>query len=538
MNCSLNREKVAWAMMQHSAEPGWATVALEQDAPAPSSAIEAKSDLLDRFLETATVGEVVELGRLDRFLAEPSFADAVRAWVGTEFDFTPEGLRERLQQKLGRDIARIDDLLDRQVNAILHAERFQRLEASWRGLRFLVDRLPDTEVEWGVGRQRMVQVRMLNVSFDELRKDAERAIEFDQSQLFRKVYGEEFDMPGGTPYSALVGDYEFTNHPNDLMVLRNMARVSAAAFSPFISAAHPTLLDLRSFSELERPVVLEGVTRTMEQEVTYLKWRELRNHDDSRFVGLTMPRVLMREPYRTDTSRVDGFRFQEKTGKPDGSEYLWGNAAYAYAAVLVRAFHECGWLADIRGMRRGEDGGGLVTGLPRCTFNTDHRGLFPRPATDVIITDAQERLLGELGFLPLSWCQDTSTAAFHGSQSVQKPKAYTKLESTVNARMSSMLQYMLCVSRFAHYVKVIVRDLVGSFLSPEEVQGRLQQWLNKYVSMASGMSLEGRAKYPLQDARVQVHELTGKPGAYGCRILLQPQFQLDNLVGQIKLETR
>ncbi|MGL4552065.1 MAG: type VI secretion system contractile sheath large subunit [Gemmataceae bacterium] len=517
--------------MRPSAEHSWQPVTQELEAPpalADGAAPPAPPSILDALLAGGGAGGEYRDSPVQRFLDDPTFAGSLFRWL-TGFDFDAADLPRRLKQRLGRDLARIDGLLDRQVNALLHHPDVQKLEASWRGLRYLVDQVPADQP---------IKVRVLSVTLTELQKDEQRASEFDQTELFRKVYTQEFDQPGGEPFGALVGDYEFKNQLNDLLILRNLARVAAAAFCPFIAAAHPHMLDLRSFAELQRPAAVEHLGKQMDGELPYLKWRQFREHEDSRFVALALPRVLMREPYRADTNRVDGFRFREQTGKPDGSEYLWGNAAYAYGGVLIRAFDRSGWLADIRGFRRGEVAGGLVPGLSNAGFDTDRRGLIPRPATDVVVTDAQERALGELGFLPLSWCQDTETATFHGCQSVQKAKSYDKLEATVNAKMSSMLQYMLCVSRFAHYLKAMMRDMVGMVLTPEEVQSRLRRWIWKYTDGSSGMTPERLAKAPLRDARVDVFEIPGRPGRYGSRIFLQPQFQLDNLVGQIRLETR
>jgi type VI secretion system protein ImpD len=519
-------------MMRPAPEHAWQPVTQELEvSPPPTQGQGAGGGpptVLDALLEGG-VAKSAEYGdRVQRFLDDPTFSGSLVRWL-VAFDFKGEDVRRRVLQKLGRDLARIDEMLERQVNAILHHPEFQQLEASWRGLRYLVDQVPVDEP---------IKVKVLNVTLKELKKDEDRASEFDQTELFRKVYTQEFDQPGGEPFGVLIGDYEFRNHLADLHILRTLARVSAAAFCPFIAAANPHLLDLRSFAELQRPSAVDLLGKQMDLEPTYLKWRMFREHEDSRFVALALPRVLMREPYRADTNRVDGFRFREQTGKPDGSEYLWGNAAYAYGGVLIRAFDRSGWLADIRGFRRGDPGGGLVPGLPNAYFDTDRRGLVPRPPTDVIITDAQERALGDLGLLPLSWNQDTETAAFHGCQSVQKPKSYDKLEASVNAKMSSMLQYMLCVSRFAHYVKAMMRDMIGMALTHEEVQSRLRSWLNLYTNGNTGMDPESLARWPLREARADVYEIPGRPGRYGCKIFLQPQFQLDTLVGQIRLETR
>jgi type VI secretion system ImpC/EvpB family protein len=310
--------------------------------------------------------------------------------------------------------------------------------------------------------------------------------------------------------------------------------VAAAAFAPFIAAAHPSLLDLESFTELERP---GNLARTFEQP-DYLKWRAFRRSEDARFVGLTLPRVLMRLPYPDGGPRADGFRFREEVVRPDRSQYLWGNAAYAFGAVLVRAFASSGWLATIRGVPPGAEGGGLVTGLPVPDFATDRAGVAPRCATDVVLTDAQDKTLGELGFLPLCHCQDTELAAFHGGQSVQQPAAaYDEAAATANARLSAMLPYVFCVARVAHYLKVISRDKIGSFTGPADCEAYLHRWLNGYTNANEKAGLETRARYPLREARVQVRERPGKPGHYLCVAHLRPHFQLDQMVSAVKLVT-
>jgi type VI secretion system ImpC/EvpB family protein len=432
--------------------------------------------------------------------------------------------------RLQRHIALLDALLTEQVNAILHHPTFQKLEASWRGLHYLVRQVPEGE---------NIKVRVLNVSWKELTRDLERALEFDQSQLFRKVYNEEFGTPGGAPLGALLGDYEVRHGPaagypfDDVVTLTSISSVAAAAFAPFVAAAHPRLLDLTSFVELEQPLDL---SRTFEQ-AEYLKWKAFRDTEDARFVGLTMPRVLMRLPYADDGSRRDGFRFQEDVDGVDRTGYLWGTAVYAFGAVLIRAFAQSGWLGSIRGVERGVDGGGLVTGLCVPSFATDRPGVAARFATDVIITDGQEKELGELGFMPLCHCQDTPCAAFYGNPSVQKPKPYDQLAATINARLSAMLQYTLCVSRFAHYLKVIARDKVGSFVGPADCEDYLRRWLLNYTTGNDNADPEARARYPLREARVQVRERPDKPGTYTCVIQLRPHFQLDQMTTAVKLVT-
>jgi type VI secretion system protein ImpD len=485
---------------------------------------------LDAVLEATRLAPRPEVAPLDRFLDESSPWKSLHHWLGDDFDLKSPDLKLRVAQKLSRDIVRIDAMLNKQVNAILHHETFQNLEASWRGLRYLIDQTPEDQ---------NIKVRLLNVSWKELARDAERALEFDQSQLFKKVYGEEFGTPGGEPFSILIGDYDVRHrvsaeHPiDDLAVLISISQVAAAAFAPFIASAHPSLLDLESFADLERPL---NLPRTFEQ-IEYLKWRSFRHTEDARFVGLTLPRLLFRLPYQPEGPNCLSFPFREDVEQPDRSGYLWGNAAFGFAAVVVRAFAETGWPASIRGVQRGVIGGGVVAGLPGHSFRTDSQGIAIRCSTDTIVTDFQEKELGELGFIPLCHCQDTDHAVFYGNQSVQMPPKFDELAATMNARLSSMLQYMLCVSRFAHYVKVISRDKVGSFKSAGDCEGYLRKWLTNFVTSNENASMEQKAKHPLREAQVKIREVPDKPGTYMCVVHLRPHFQLDQLVSSVKLVT-
>jgi len=464
------------------------------------------------------------LALLELFLQEPSPAKALALWLsGSAAPGAPLG-KHQVARILGRDIARLDTLLSAQVNAILHHPRFQQIEASWRGLRYLVEQLTGDE---------NLKIRVLSISKRELFKDADRAIEFDQSQIFKKVYEMEFGMPGGEPYGLLIGDYEFTNHPEDVDLLTKMSGVAAAAFAPFITGVQPSVFGMDQFTSLEQPL---NLPRTFEQP-DYVKWKAFRDTEDARFVGLALPRVLMRLPYEDDGTRADGFRFRETTAWPDRSEYLWGNAAYAFGAVVVRSFARSHWLADIRGVARGVEGGGLVAGLPVHSFSTDKRGVAPKCSTDVIITDLQEPELSDLGFIPLCHCKDTGLSAFYANQSAQKPKKYDDLAATLNAKISSMLQYTLCVSRFAHYLKSITRDKVGAFSDPERCEDYLHRWLQRYVVSDGEASAEIKAERPLREARVRVREHPGKPGSYLCTAHLWPHFELDELAATLKVTT-
>ncbi len=498
--------------------------ALPAAAVPPSPAGKPGESLLDRILgSNDQPAERRVTGLLDRFLAEPSPARALALWVGP--DALKSGARDAICRRLGRDLARLDELLNRQVNAILHHPNFQKLEGSWRGLAYLVNQVPE-----GMN----IQVKVLNISWPALVRDLDRANDFDRSQLFRKVYDAEFGMPGGEPFGVLLGDYEIRNHPNDLDALGKIAGVAAAAFAPFIAAAHPTLLELGTFTDLQRPINLGAAFAGPE----FLKWRALREREDARFVGLTLPRVLMRMPYRDDSGRVDRFLFREDVSAADRSGYLWANAAYAYGSVLIRAFAAHGWLAAIRAIYPDQEAGGLVRGLPQHCFTTDHPGLVPRSSTEVQITDMQEKELGDYGFLPLCSCPDSGLSAFYGSQSIQKPQVYTDAGATVNARLSSMLQYMFCVSRFAHYLKVMARDQIGSHQEPAQLQDYLRRWLYEYVVGNSHASAAVKAERPLREAKVEVRPTPGQPGRFECAFFLRPHFQLDQLVSMIRLRTQ
>jgi len=469
-------------------------------------------------------------GFLERFLQEESPVQALAMWIARRLAPGARPGKRELAQLLARDVAQLDSLLSDQVNAILHHPRLQRLEASWRGLRYLVEQLEEGQ---------NVKIRVLNATWEELARDLERAIEFDQSQLFRKVYGDEFDMPGGEPFGVLLGDYEIRHlpgaeHPaDDVAALTAISHVAAAAFAPFVAAADPSLLGLERFDGLAHPL---NLPRTFEQ-LEYLKWRAFRETEDARFVGLALPRVLARLPYEDDGTRVDGFRFREEVAGPDAAKYLWGTAVYAFGAVVVRSFAQSGWLARIRGAQRGAEEGGLVAGLPVHSFSTDKRGIATKCSTDVMIADRQEPELSEVGFLPLCHCQGTEFAAFYANHSVQKPKQYDDPAAQLNAKLSAMLQYMLCVSRFSHYLKVVARDKVGGFAEPEELEDFLHRWIHQYVTADGEATPEVKARLPLRQAEIRVRRHPEKPGCYLCVAHLWPHFELDELTAALRITT-
>ncbi|MBL8816386.1 MAG: type VI secretion system contractile sheath large subunit [Planctomyces sp.] len=436
-----------------------------------------------------------------------------------------------MRHRISGLIASIDDVLCNQVNAILHHPAFQKLESSWRGLHYLWEvKRSFSSGRSGSEKNAGIEIRILSVRKAELHKDFENAIEFDQTFLFKKIYEEEFGSPGGTPYGLLISDFEFSNHPNDIDFLSRMSGVAAAAFAPFVASASPSLLGLDDFSVLEQPINLESIFRGER----YLKWRNLRRELDTRFLGLTAPRVLIRAPYGDDGSHRFGFRFREQVEGRDRRNFLWGSAAWALGAVVLRSFATAAWFADIRGVQRGVESGGLVTGLPTHPFGTDAKAASDRSSVEVQISEAREAELCEMGFIPLLHCRDTPYSAFYGNGSVNEPEKYSNDElATANARLSAMLQYVLCCSRIAHYLKVKIRDRIGSQASAREIEDELVSWIHGYVTPDDRASPEMKARYPLRDARIEISEIPGRPGEFNMTMFLQPHYQLDQLSSTI-----
>jgi type VI secretion system ImpC/EvpB family protein len=515
-------------------DPNSSSVAtLEQ--PAGDAALAPAPSLLEQWLTFPTgtpagspaTGEDV----LSRIRSAGSRADLARVLFERQRITAQAAARQ-----LDLVIARIDELLAEQVNAILHYPRWQALEASWRGLSFLCAQAGD-EVEraQSQGEDAKIVVRTLSVTKRELWDDATSAPEFDQTVLWQKVYESEFGTAGGTPFGLLVGDYEFRNHPNYLDTLASIASVAAAAFAPFVAAAAPEFFGLSDFQRLEIGLPLDQDF----QRPDYIKWRSLRESDDARFVGLTLPRVLMRRPYGLDATREDGFRFEEDVADAQKHDrYLWGNAAYGFASVVLRAFVDTGWFADIRGFERGHETGGLVTGLALDSHPTDRPGIALKSMTDVVIGSLQERELSELGFVPLCACQGTEFSAFFSNASIHKPAVFSDVDATTTARMSAMLQYVLCASRFAHYLKCLCRERLGKFQTAADLNHYLSNWIAEYVTDDVRASPEMKARYPLRQAEVEVAEIPGQAGAYRLQMQLLPHYQLDALSASLRLVHR
>lgn len=478
-----------------------------------AASTQSAGSLLDQI--TQMMPKAVEKPRRDeliRSLVEESVKGTLR------FD-------KNVSKTISGAISAIDAVMSKQLAAIMHNESFQKLEGSWRGLHYLVQ-----NSETGA----QLKLRVLNITKRELFKDLDKAVEFDQSQAFKKIYEAEFGSPGGEPYGALIGDYEFTNHPEDIDLLTKMSQVSAAGFCPFLSAADPALLGLESFEELSKPRDLEKIFL----DESFTKWRSFRDSEDSRFVTLTMPRCLSRLPYGKNTKVVDAFDFEEVDLDEQGNSkpvphdnYAWMNTSYVLGARLTDAFAKFGWCTAIRGA----ENGGKVEGLPTHVFMADDGDKSLKCPTEIAITDRREAELSKLGFLPLCFYKNTDYAVFFGSQTTQKPKKYDRPEATANAAISARLPYMMATSRIAHFLKVIARDKIGSFMERQDCEEWLKRWISNYVTTDPKPSDEMKARYPLAEAAIKVEEIPGAPGSYNAVAWLRPWLQMEELTSSMRM---
>ncbi len=467
--------------------------------------------------ELSLLDQIVEQGRLGKDADTKSKGkDLVRRFVSEVLEGAITINRDT-ETMINARIAQIDHLLSLQLNEILHHPEFQRLEASWRGLQYLMK-----NSETGT----MLKVKVLNVTKKDLLRDLQRAPEFDQSALFKKVYEEEYGVFGGTPFGALVGDYYFDKSGQDMELIEKISNVAAAAHAPFISAASHEMLNLESWADLDTPRDLAKIFDSTE----YARWKGFRNSEDSRYVALTAPRILMREPYGSATVPVEAFNYEERVDGTNHKDYCWGNTAYAMAANINKAFAYYGWCASIRGV----ESGGLVEGLPVHNFRTESGELAMKCPTEVQITDRREKELADLGFTPLVHQKGTANAAFFSVQSAQRPKTYDDPKATASARLSAQLPYIFATSRFAHYLKVMMRDKIGGYTSRNEVDLFLNRWIQNYVAVETA-SASIKAKKPLSEARIDVVEIPGKPGAYRAVAFLKPHYQLDELAVSMRL---
>ena len=486
--------------------------------------------------ESATLRDVVLSGRyftrahrdaadaLAGFL-DPREPAPLAAWFGA-INNDPEALRGAIDH----DIAALDGLIGTQIDALLHHPRLQRLEGAWRGLSWLVG---------GIEPGAKVKVRLLQVGWPEICRDLERAVEFDASQLFRRIYEDEFGIAGGEPYGILVIDHEVRHRPgpgavtDDVGALAALAGVVAAAFVPTVLGAAPALLELDSFADLAGVADPASVMR----DPAHQRFRSLSAGEDSRFLALVLPRLLARPPWADDPNRQDGFIYREYA--PDAASRVWMSAGFAFAAAAARAHAAFGWPADVRGINQDQETGGLVVQLPLEPFETDPGASWIRHPLEIQLTDRQERALIDAGLMPLVALPFGPDAGFCAVPSIQAPKRYTGQDQAAdaNARISSQINAMLCVSRFAHCVKIIGRDMVGAFRTNDEIERRLQAWVTKYVNSNLAAGSETRARFPLVAGRVTVRERPGRPGVFGCVIHLQPHYQLDNVAATFRLMT-
>ncbi|WP_118136849.1 type VI secretion system contractile sheath large subunit [Oceanicella sp. SM1341] len=421
-------------------------------------------------------------------------------------------------------IAGIDAKITEQVNEVIHHPEFQKLESAWRGLHFLVT---NTETD------EMLKIRFLNVSKKDLSKTMKKfkGAAWDQSPIFKKLYEEEYGQFGGEPYGCLVGDYHFDHSPPDVELLGEMSKVAAAAHAPFLTGADPALLQMDSWAELANPRDLSKIFQTPE----YAAWRSLRESEDARYLGLAMPRFLGRQPYGAKTDPVDEFAFEEDTEGAGSDKYCWINAAYGMARNVTRSFKQYGWCTRIRGV----ESGGAVDNLPTHSFPTDDGGVDMKCPTEIAISDRRESELARNGMMPLVHRKNSDMAAFIGAQSLQKPAEYDDPDATANANLAARLPYLFATCRFAHYLKCIVRDKVGSFKERQDMQEWLQTWINRYVDFNAETSPEEvKASHPLAAAEVVVEEVEGNPGYYDSRFYLRPHYQLEGLSVSLRLVSK
>ena len=482
---------------------------------AASTTADAGPSLLDQAIAATKQTEPAQVQALLATLTEEALAGQVT-------------FSRNLTVTMKEAIRRIDEKLSRQLAAIMHHEKFKSLEGSWRGLHYLVS---NTQT----GKD--IKVRVLNVSKRELARDLAKAIDFDQSTFFKKIYENEFGTPGGEPYGALIGDYYFDKSQDDVELLRNLSGVAAGAFAPFIAAAAPGMFGLNSYEELAAPRDLADKFQSTE----FSKWRGFRETEDSRFVTLTMPRVLARQPFGAEACQIDEFDYQESPPDAGGAaqslahdDYCWMNAAYTLGARLTSSFFDNGWCTAIRGA----EGGGKVSNLPTHTFMSDEGDASEQCPTEIAITSRREKELSDLGFLPLCHYKNTDYAVFFGAQTTQKSKKYDRPEATENAAISSRLPYIMATARFAHYLKVMGRDKIGSFLEVEDCEAWLNRWIMNYVNSADGGGQEIRAKFPLREARVEVTQVPGSPGSYNAVAYLRPWLQMEELTASLRLVAR
>jgi type VI secretion system protein ImpC len=477
-------------------------------AEAQSVTLDADLSLLDQIVEQGKMGKDAESKGRGKDLVKRFVSEVLEGAITINRD---------TESMINARIAQIDHLLSLQLNEILHHPDFQKLEGSWRGLQYLLKQSETSA---------MLKIKVLNVSKKDLLRDLQRAPEFDQSAMFKKVYEEEYGVFGGTPFGALVGDYYFDKSGQDIELLEKISNVAAAAHAPFMTAASHEMMNLQSWSDLDTPRDLAKIFDSTE----YAKFKAFRNSEDARYVALTAPRVLVREPYGSATVPIEAFNYEERVDGSNHDHYCWGNAAYALAANVNKAFAMYGWTAAIRGV----ESGGLVDGLPVHNFRTESGEMAMKCPTEVQITDRREKEMADLGFAPLVHQKGTPNAAFFSVQSAQKAKVYDDPNASSSARLSAQLPYIFSTSRFAHYLKVMMRDKIGGYTTRGDTEAFLNRWIQNYVATPNAPA-SIKAKCPLSEARIDVVEVPGKPGVYRAVAFMKPHFQLDEISVSMRL---
>ena len=465
------------------------------------------------------VDRIIQNGKLARDPSQVARAKQILAEFANQVAAAPKGsIGNDVYSFIVSCISNQDRSISLQMDQIVHNPDFQKFEGSWRGLHKLV---------MGTETGEHLKLRLWVVTKHELMEDLERAVEFDQSQLFKKVYEEQYGTFGGVPFSCLMADFEFGRDPQDMELAILLSNVAACAHTPLMAGASPEMFNFDSFTEMSGPRDLAKLFDGTDA----IKWRSFRETEDSRYFVLTLPHVLMRLPYGQATVPTDGFDYEESVDGTDNSKFCWGNAAYALAQNITTAFALYGWTAAIRGV----EGGGLVSDLPAYTFKTADGDLAVKCPTEAAITDRREKELSDLGFMALCYCKDTDYAAFFSSQTTQLPKTYDEDNANANARISARLPYMLNASRFAHYIKSMMRDKIGSFMSQQEVSQYLNSWIAQYILLSDIAPETVKASFPLREARIDVSEVPGKPGSYTAVVFLRPFFQLEELTASLRL---
>lgn len=480
----------------------------------------------------AAAGETIQAGELDSLLtkafkpksdqAKESITKAVNTLAEQALAHTAL-ISEKIVETIKNMVSAIDKKLTEQINHVLHNEEFRKLEATWRGLDYLVN---NTETD------EKLKLRVLNISKNELGKTikAFKGTAWDQSPLFKKFYEEEFGTAGGEPIGCIIGDYFFDHSAPDLAILSGMSQIAAAAHAPFLTSIKPTLFNIESWQELANPRDLTKIFSSPE----YAAWKAFRKTEDAKYVGFVMPRTLARLPYNEKDNPVEEFSFTEDTAGAVDDRFVWSNAAYAMGVNINKAFKLYGWCTAIRGV----EGGGMVSGLPVYTFKTDDGGVAMKCPTEIAITDRREAELSKNGFLPLIHWKNTNYAAFIGAQSAYEPTVYDDPDATANANLSARLPYMFAMSRFAHYLKCMVRDKIGSFASRDDIQKFLGNWINNYVTLDPNATQSIKARFPLSAAEIKVEEDPSNPGYYKATFYLKPHYQLEGLTVSLRLVTK